>query len=215
MRTFSDAKFPPGGFDAFLIERKVIESLVNLNEVNSSLAAQVLWAGYKTSSITYIKKERAAGISRWSISKKLRLTLDSIMSFSRLPVRLMELAGLTAAVSGGGYAIFLIYFRMTKDVPIQGWTSLMVVLLVISGLGFLSLGIICEYLWRILDASRRRPVYLVADERNFNNSLFASSVIRKYDARSMGESDDVRTGGFGSASIPSERVSSEKLGDRG
>jgi dolichol-phosphate mannosyltransferase len=167
MRTLSDAKFPSGGFDCFLIHRHVIDALTRLNETNTSLTAQILWLGFRRSSISYIRKARTHGKSRWTLRKKVGLLVDSLVSFSRLPIRLVEAMGLGAMMCGLAYATFITILRLTSDKIPPGWASLMVVLLVMSGLTLISLGIIGEYLWRILNASRRRPAFLVAESLNF------------------------------------------------
>ncbi len=171
MRTLSDAKFPSGGFDCFLIHRHVIDALTRLNETNTSLTAQILWLGFRKSSISYVRKARTHGKSRWTLRKKVGLLIDSLVSFSRLPIRFVEVMGFFAMMCGLAYAIFITILRLTSDKIPPGWASLMVVLLVMSGLTLLSLGIIGEYLWRILNASRRRPAFLVVESLNFEIDL--------------------------------------------
>ena len=166
MRTLTDARFPSGGFDCFLIHRHVIDALTRLNETNTSLTAQILWLGFRKSSISYVRKARIQGKSRWTLRKKVRLLADSLVSFSRLPVRFVEVMGFGAMMCGLLYAAWITILRLTDDKIPPGWASLMVVLLVMFGLTLLSLGIIGEYLWRILDASRRRPAFLVAESLN-------------------------------------------------
>ena len=99
--------------------------------------------------------------------KKLRLVVDSLISFSRLPIRLVEFTGFIAMASGLAYAALIIALRLMDVYTPPGWASLMVALLVMSGLILMSLGIIGEYLWRILDTSRNRPVFSVAETVNF------------------------------------------------
>lgn len=174
MRTFSHAKFPPGGFDCYLIERKVIDTIVSLNESNTSLPAQILWSGFRQTQIEYVKQERGSGQSRWTLRKKLRLITDSIVSFSHAPIRFMEWMGALTASAGFLYMIVLIVRRLAGiDKEIEGWTSLMVALLFLSGVVLLSLGIVGEYLWRILDAARGRPVYLIQESRNCGGEVTA------------------------------------------
>lgn len=166
MRTLTDAEFPPGGFDCFLIHRQVLDAITRLNETNTSITAQILWVGFRRSSITYVRKARSAGKSRWTLRKKLRLVVDSMISFSRVPIRLVEVSGFLAMACGLAYAALVIALRLVGVYTPPGWASLMVVLLVMSGLILMSLGIIGEYLWRILDTSRSRPVFIVAETIN-------------------------------------------------
>lgn len=166
MRTLTDAEFPPGGFDCFLIHRQVVDAVTRLNETNTSITAQILWLGFRRSSITYVRKARSSGKSRWTLRKKLRLVVDSLVSFSRVPIRVVEVCGFVAMTCGLGYAALVIGLRLMGVYTPPGWASLMVVLLVMSGLILMSLGIIGEYLWRILDTSRNRPVFIVAETIN-------------------------------------------------
>ena len=169
MRTLSDAKFPPGGFDCYLVGRTVIDALVRMNESHTSLAAQILWTGFPAAYIHYTKEERKEGQSRWTIAKKVRLFSDSLISFSRLPIKMVELLGFTSAFVGLLYATLIIFIALFGKMPpdTRGWASTMVVLLVLSGIILISIGIMGEYLWRILDTARRRPVYLVQSSINF------------------------------------------------
>jgi dolichol-phosphate mannosyltransferase len=168
MRKISDAKFPEGGFDCYLIGRPVIDALVRMNESHTSLAAQILWAGFSRSEIYYTKKKRGSGESRWTLAKKTRLFSDSLISFSRFPILLVEILGFAAALLGVCYAALIIFLALFTELPpgTRGWASTMVVLLVVAGIILVSIGIMGEYLWRILDTARRRPVYLTAETIN-------------------------------------------------
>lgn len=163
MRRFSQAKFPRGGFDCFLIARPVIDALLRHPEANTSIAALILWMGFRQATVEYVKAARAGGASRWTLRKKLRLVLDSVMSFSHAPIRAMELTGLVTAVAGLAYAAVIVGIWIAGHREVAGWSSLMVVVLVMSGLILVALGIVGEYLWRILDAARRRPVFVIAE----------------------------------------------------
>ncbi len=173
MRTLSDAKFPPGGFDCYLVGRTVIDALVSMNESHTSLAAQILWTGFPAAYIHYTKEERKAGQSRWTIAKKVRLFTDSLISFSRLPIKMVEFLGFTSAFIGLLYAALIIFMALFGELPpeTRGWASTMVVLLVVSGIILVSIGVMGEYLWRILDTARQRPVFLVADSLNFDRNV--------------------------------------------
>ncbi len=164
VRKFVNKNMPAGGCDCYLIDRKVIEVLERLDEKNSSLTLQVLWAGFQTDMVYFDRKDREKGESRWTLSKKFKLVMDSMMSFSYVPIRLMSVVGVVFNI--GAVVLFISvlaeYFR--EGTPIAGWPSLMCVILCSSGLILLMLGILGEYLWRTLDAARTRPPFIIDEE---------------------------------------------------
>lgn len=151
---------PPTGADVFLLDRFVIDTLSRFNEQHVSLIALLSWVGFRQSSITYDRQERLHGASSWSLGKKIKLVVDSVTGFSYLPIRAISLAGLVAALVGFGYAGVVVVSRLFGQQP-EGWSSLMVVLLVMGGLQMITMGILGEYIWRALDQSRQRPPFVV------------------------------------------------------
>ena len=161
MRRFVGMKeMPSTGADFFLIDRRVIEALKAFGESHVNLFALITWMGFKQDAVSYQKQARAHGASSWTLEKKLKLVLDSITSFTYLPIRLMSYAGFAFACLGFLYALWVVYHGLTGH-PQAGWASLMVVVLVVGGIQMLMMGILGEYLWRALDESRRRPKYLI------------------------------------------------------
>jgi glycosyltransferase involved in cell wall biosynthesis len=153
-------EMPATGSDFFLLDRRVVDAFDQFNESNISIMALITWMGYRQEVITYDKKARLHGDSGWTLEKKLKLVLDSVTSFSYLPIRLMSLLGLSVALAGFLYAGFVTIHALAGN-PMQGWSSLMVVILIIGGIQMLLMGVLGEYLWRALDESRRRPRYLI------------------------------------------------------
>jgi len=169
MRRYVLKNMPLGGFDCFLIDRKVIEVLRLMDEKNTSLMGQILWAGFKTDSIYYTRLKREKGKSRWTLQKKIKLVIDSVLSFTYLPVRFMTVIGLIFFLGSVIWAAFIIYQRIFGGIALEGWTTLMAFNLFASGLNLLTLGIIGEYLWRNFDATRPRPTYIVEESNNWRN----------------------------------------------
>lgn len=161
IRKFVMKSMPKGGFDCYLLDRQVIEVLRLLDEKNSALTLQVLWVGFKRDMVYFHRGAREIGESKWTLSKKIKLVLDSMMSFSYFPVRFMSGVGVTFFGVSIIWAIVLMCQRLFTSVEVQGWTSLMCLVLFSSGLIMLMLGIIGEYVWRTLDASRNRPPFIV------------------------------------------------------
>jgi len=156
-------EMPATGADFFLVDRRVIEALQHLNEANLSLMALITWMGFRQASISYDKRPRMHGRSGWSLEKKLKLLVDSITSFTYLPLRLMSYVGFVVALLGFLYATAIGANALLGN-PVQGWSSLMVAVLVVGGIQMLMMGVLGEYLWRALDEARRRPRYLIEDK---------------------------------------------------
>ena len=152
---------PQGGCDCYLLDRQVIGVLQELNEKNSSLTLQVLWAGFQTDHVYFHRRDREVGESRWTFAKKFKLVLDSMMSFSYFPIRLMSVVGVVFDILAVIMFIYVLVEKFTVGTPIAGWTSLMCVVLLSSGLILLTLGILGEYIWRALDAARTRPPFII------------------------------------------------------
>lgn len=161
IRKIVSKNMPVGGCDCYLIDRKVIEVLERLDEKNSSLTLQVIWAGFRTDMIYFVRQDREIGKSRWTLSKKVKLVMDSVMSFSYVPLRFMSGLGIIFNVLAVILLIMVMVEKFTKGTPIAGWASLMCVILCASGIIMLMLGILGEYIWRTLDAARTRPPYIV------------------------------------------------------
>lgn len=161
MKKFAVKNFPENGFDVVMFSRKV-QKLLNENiEANSSIFLQILTLGFSQSSITYQKQPRKAGKSKWTLAKKIKLMIDSFVAFSFFPIRLVSVVGILLFVVGTLFALYLIARKLIFDDIKEGWTALASILMIGFGITNISLGIIAEYLWRTLDASRKRPVFIV------------------------------------------------------
>lgn len=169
IRKFAMANMPKGGFDCYLIDRKVIEVLKLLDEKNSAITLQILWSGFKTDMIYYVRQKREIGKSRWTLAKKIKLIVDSLMSFSYIPIRFMSILGVLFFGVSIIWSLVLLFGKIFGAIDVEGWTSLMVLMLFSSGIIMLMLGILGEYIWRAFDASRKRPPFII-DEKVDNNS---------------------------------------------
>ena len=146
--------------DFYILDRPVLEAIKSCAERNTSLFGLISWLGFKQEFVEYERRERNTGLSKWSFRSRLRLAKDWIIAFSGLPLKLMAIVGFIIAFIGFSYAIFLIINSFLKN-PIAGWSSIMVVVLVLGGIQMIMLGIAGEYLWRNLDESRKRPHYFI------------------------------------------------------
>lgn len=161
MQKIVNPKMPKGGFDCYLLDRKVIEVLKMFDETNSALTLQVLWVGFKSDTVYFSRKAREKGKGRWTMAKRIKLIVDSVMSFSYFPVRMMSTLGTICFLISIVGIIMCIVETLVSGVKSAGWASLMSVTLMIGGILMLMMGILGEYVWRALDASRNRPPFLI------------------------------------------------------
>ncbi len=166
VRRFALPNMPEGGVDFCALDRKVVEEVVRYGEKNTSLLGLILWLGYTQVMIPYTRRPRKIGTSHWNITKKLKLFVDTFVAFSYFPIRLMTYLGFAVSLVGFGYASVVFVRRLLYGAPIEGWSSLMLVVLILSGVQLVMLGIVAEYLWRTLDETRKRPMYLVDQKLN-------------------------------------------------
>ena len=161
MRKLALHNMPKGGFDSFLIDRQVINLLVNMQEKNTSLMSQILWAGFETATVPYVRKKREIGKSRWTLSKKIKLVYDSLISFSYFPIKMITNVGFFSFFISVMLLLIIIYKKFVGKIDVEGYTSLIMVMLMAFGIIMLSIGILGEYLWRTYDAARKRPPYII------------------------------------------------------
>jgi dolichol-phosphate mannosyltransferase len=159
-RTSALREMPASGADFLLADQVVLEAFRQFREANVSIFALIKWMGFRQAFIAYDRQERLYGESGWTLRKKLKLFVDSLASFTYLPIRLMSYLGFAVALMGFVYAGMVLVTGVLGE-PVAGWSSLMVAVLLLGGAQMLMLGVLGEYLWRALDESRRRPRYVL------------------------------------------------------
>jgi len=161
MKKYVSNKFPDKGFDVVMFNDKIRQQL-NLNaESNSSIFLQILTMGFGQTFVTYKKQPRLQGKSKWTFAKKVKMLVDSFVAFSYAPIRFVTYMGFVFFAVGILWTIYFIARKILVNDMQSGWPMLMSILLIGFGITNISLGIIAEYLWRTLDASRKRPVYII------------------------------------------------------
>lgn len=161
MQKIAIDNMPNGGFDCFLIDRKVINVLVEMKEKNTSLMGLILWSGFKLDKIYYVRKKREDGKSGWTLKKKFKYFTDSIISFSFFPIKCISYIGFLFFFISMIALIVIFSQKLFGNISIPGYTTIALILLMSSGLILLTLGIIGEYLWRIFDSVRTRPTFII------------------------------------------------------
>ena len=160
-------RLPPSGADFALLDRTVTQAVLRSIRGNVSIGTLVAWTGFPSVSIPYTKQRRFAGRSHWTIGNKVTALIDAVVGYSYAPMRIISLSGLVTAALGSAYALFLIVRAILFPISIQGWSSLMVVVLMIGGVQMITLGVLGEYIWRTLEAARDRPLYFVESQVGF------------------------------------------------
>jgi len=162
-------EMPDQGFDVYLIDRKVITVLENLDERNSALTGQILWSGFKTGKVYYHRLAREIGESKWTLKKKIRLVMDTLFSFTSLPITVVLYAGVISMMIAVIWAVVVGVSKMIGDINVSGWTTLFIFNLFSFGVTMMTLGILGEYLWRTFEASRNRPPYIIEEENKLED----------------------------------------------
>ena len=181
-RRFAIKTMPKRGFDFFLIDRTVCNLITGIQESNAYLMGLILWLGFSPELIYYDRRvrEKKFGRSMWTFTKRIKYFIDSFVAFSYIPVRFASLFGIIVSLIGMLYAIVVVMGRLFFGIEAEGWASLMVVLLVVSGAHLLMTGILGEYLWRNLDETRRRPRFIVDQKVTGVEDANAASHQSKY-----------------------------------
>ena len=162
-RRYAIKTMPERGFDFFLIDRQVRALINGIQESNAYLMGLILWLGFDPYVLYYDRQTRTEkyGQSMWSFTKKIKYFVDSFVAFSYFPIRLASGLGILFSLLGLAYAIWVAFARLALGIEVEGWASLMIVVLIAAGVQMLILGIIGEYLWRSLDETRRRPRFII------------------------------------------------------
>ena len=161
IRRYAFSDFPEMGYDFCLLDRQVVDDINGINEKNSSIFVLIYWLGYRPMRIPIVREVRSQGKSQWQIGSKVRFTVDTLLGFTYLPARLITVLGFALGFLSLGYLGYaLVSWAVLRAAP-PGWmTQVGLITLLSSGITF-ALGIISEYLLRILDEARKRPPFVV------------------------------------------------------
>ena len=163
LNRLSEVEIPLDTGDVRIITKKVKDIIVSMPEHNKFLRGQIAWTGFNQTSILYKREERHAGNTNYPYSKMLKFAFDGITSFSNIPLRLATYLGFMVSFVAFLVIVYTLYQKYFKHDVVQGWSSLMVSILFIGGVQLICLGIIGEYLGRIMDNVKKRPLYIVKD----------------------------------------------------
>ena len=165
LRSLTRVDMPLDAGDFRLLSRRAADAMIRLREQNRFVRGMARWVGFRQCGVVYERDPRHAGKTGYSMIKMVRLATDALFSFSTLPLRLATLAGAVVAVACLGYAAWAVYLKLTADAPVIGWASTIVAILLVGSAQLVALGLIGEYIGRIYDEVRARPLYLVGELR--------------------------------------------------
>jgi dolichol-phosphate mannosyltransferase len=166
LRFSAGVPIPVDTGDFRLMSRRVVLTLRSLREVNRFVRGMVAWIGFRQTAVYYVRQGRFAGETHYPLRKMLRFALDGITSFSTLPLRLSMFCGLLSGVVGIAAALWAIYSWLYRKNVVQGWTTLVILVSLASSMQFFLIGILGEYVGRIYEEVKQRPLYVVADRIN-------------------------------------------------
>jgi polyisoprenyl-phosphate glycosyltransferase len=147
-----------------LLDRKVVDVLGAFKELNRAISPLVLWTGFPCTEVSYDRQARHAGTSKFSLARQVKMAIDLTVSYSHSPIRLISYLGIFVSILSFAIAVFVALGRLVFGFGSLGWPSVIVSVFFIGGVQLVMLGILGEYLWRMLDEVRKRPLYIVMEE---------------------------------------------------
>jgi glycosyltransferase involved in cell wall biosynthesis len=155
---------PQAGGDFRYMSRRVVDALLEMPERHRFLRGMTSWVGYQQAIVEYERQPRAAGASKYTLRTMLAFGWDAVVSFSALPLRVASVLGLVFSFLGLLYLAYVIAVRLFTEQAVAGWTSVVAAVIVLGGVQLLCLGIIGQYLGRMFDEIKGRPLYLIAED---------------------------------------------------
>lgn len=165
----SSRPIPANTGDFRLIDARIVDIIIQLPERNRFMKGLFNWVGFKQTGIEYTRHKRRSGTTKWNYWKLWNFALDGITSFSTLPLRVCTYLGLLVSATAFIYMSFLIIRTMIHGVDVPGYASVMVVVLMIGGIQLTFLGVLGEYLGRVFQETKQRPLYIVSDIHGLND----------------------------------------------
>ncbi len=162
VRRFAIPTYPKGGTGSFcLIAKPVMDAFRQMNERNRLTFGLIAWAGFRETQVPYHRPSRLVGASSWTTSKMVKAAIDTFISFSLFPIRTITYIGLVVSGLSFLFGFYVLLNKLLYGTRVMGWSSVMLAVLLLGGVQLVMIGVLGEYLWRILDESRGRPLYIV------------------------------------------------------
>ena len=163
MRTSNGLRVPPNAGDFRLMDRQVVDALLQLPERDRFMKGLFAWVGFDSEPLPYVPPQRLHGVTKFRPLRLLRFAIDGLTAFTTWPLRLLSLLGACLSFLAFLYGLFIVINHWLHGDPVQGWATLITVILFFSGVNLMSLGVVGEYVARIFTEVKGRPVYLLRE----------------------------------------------------
>jgi polyisoprenyl-phosphate glycosyltransferase len=171
LRRLTTTDIPLDAGDFRLMSRAAVDALKPLRERNRFVRGLVGWIGYRHTSIYYVRDDRYAGVTKYPLARMLRFAMNGLFSFSFVPLQLASFLGFSVSFLSFAYLLYAVYLKLFTTQVVQGWASVIVAVLFMGGVQLVSLGIIGEYIGRIYEEVKQRPLYLVETAAGFDQTV--------------------------------------------
>lgn len=161
---------PEKGVDVFGCNQAFRDRLLSLEEANSSLVGLIFWLGFRRTEVSYDRRIRQHGKSAWTLKKKVNYLLDSVFSFTDLPIRLLSLFGLLGIIASAILGTIIILAKVLGGIPVPGYAATVLTVIFFGALNSLGFGIIGAYAWRAYENTKGRPLSVVMLEQKFDGT---------------------------------------------
>ena len=189
LRSMTNVDIPIDTGDFRLIDRKVCQVLRGLKEKNRFVRGLISWIGFRQTSVEYVREERFAGETKYPLKKMISFALDGITSFSYKPLKIASYVGFALSLGGFIYLFIVIFQRLFTETTAEGWTTIVALNLIFNGIILMLLGVIGEYIGRIYDESKDRPLYIVRETKGFDSAESGDKSMSEQTASSRMERD--------------------------
>jgi dolichol-phosphate mannosyltransferase len=169
LNALTNVDIPLDTGDFRLIDRKVCDVLNRMSERNRYIRGLVSWAGFKQTAVEYERDRRFAGVTKYPLRRMVRFALDAVTSFSHKPLRLASYFGFALSAVSFVYLLIVLYEKLFTDWTVAGWSSIVAMNLLFDGIMLIILGIMGEYIGRIYDEIKNRPLYIVSKKVGFEH----------------------------------------------
>lgn len=182
LRYFSDIEIPLDTGDYRLMSRRVVDEFNKLKEHNRFFRGLTHWVGFNVTYVEFDRLPRNAGETNYNFGKLIKLAIDAVLSFSYKPLRIFNIIGFTMALFSFASIIYWIIFKITTGKPVAGWTSLVTIILLCSGIIMMQISIIGEYISRVYEDVKNRPLFIINKTIGINEEIALNSDIKVKEA---------------------------------
>ena len=170
INSLSETTLPVDTGDFRLIDRRVMDEFNRLREKNKYIRGLISWIGFKQEPITYVRSSRAAGETKYPLSKMIKFATTGLLYFTKKPLKLAITVGFISIMVGLTFASFIIIGKLTHEIHVvEGWTSIMILTIFFGGVQLMTIGVLGEYIGSIFDEVKDRPEFIIDQKINFEN----------------------------------------------